>query len=82
MSDKVFYSVAALIALLMIGLSLVWPQGLGVRSPAPFGHEIELPDVVRAEREKAERAEKRRIEREAELAAKAEAAVSSASPTR
>ncbi|ESQ80107.1 hypothetical protein [Asticcacaulis sp. YBE204] len=73
MNDKVFYSVAALIALGMITLSLVWPQGLGVRSPAPFGHEIELPDQVRAEREKAERKEKRHAEEAAERAARAQA---------
>lgn len=79
MNDKVFYGGAAILALLMIGLSLVWPQGLGQRSPAPFGHAVELPDVVRAEREKAERAEKRRIEREAALAATAAASASAQS---
>ncbi|MDC7684000.1 hypothetical protein PQU92_11985 [Asticcacaulis sp. BYS171W] len=73
MNDKVFYSVAALIALGMVALSLVWPQGLGVRSPAPFGHAIELPDQVRAERERAERKEKRHAEEAAERAARAQA---------
>ncbi len=38
MSDRVFYPLAALIALALIALSLVWPQGLGAPSPAPFGH--------------------------------------------
>jgi hypothetical protein len=28
----------ALVALAMIALAMVWPQGLGTRSPAPFGH--------------------------------------------
>jgi hypothetical protein len=28
----------ALIAILMIALSLVWPQAGGRRSPKPFGH--------------------------------------------
>lgn len=74
MNDKVFFTGAAVIALLMIGLSLVWPQGLGVRSPAPFGHEVVLPDVVRAQREKAERDAKRKAEQAAERAAKAQAA--------
>lgn len=74
MNDKVFYTGAALLALLLIGVSLVWPQGLGIRSPAPFGHAIELPDVVRAQREKAERDAKRKAEQAAERAARAEAA--------
>lgn len=73
MNDKVFYTGAAVIALLMIALSFVWPQGLGLRSPAPFGHEIVLPDVVRAQREKAERNARRKAEQAAERAAKAQA---------
>jgi hypothetical protein len=40
MSDRVFFSLAALLAVLMIALALVWPQGLGARSPAPFGHPV------------------------------------------
>ncbi len=40
MSDRVFFPLAALIALAMIALSLVWPQGLGAPSPAPFGHPL------------------------------------------
>jgi hypothetical protein len=38
MSDRVFFPLLALIAAAMIALSMVWPQGLGSRSPAPFGH--------------------------------------------
>jgi hypothetical protein len=37
MSDRVFFSLMALIALAVIALALVWPQGFGARSPAPFG---------------------------------------------
>jgi hypothetical protein len=55
MPDKLFYPVMAAVALIMIALSLVWPQGIGSRSPAPFGKEIELPDVVRMERDRATR---------------------------
>ena len=40
MSDRVFFSLAALLAALVIALALVWPQGLGARSPAPFGHPV------------------------------------------
>ena len=37
MSERVFYSLCALAALAMIAFALVWPQGLGAPSPAPFG---------------------------------------------
>ncbi|MBC6982402.1 hypothetical protein [Caulobacter sp. 17J80-11] len=53
MSDRLFYPLAALTAVLMVALGLVWPQGFGARSPAPFGHEVEVPDYVVAERRKA-----------------------------
>jgi hypothetical protein len=36
MLDRLFLPILALAALAAIGLSLVWPQGLGARSP--FGH--------------------------------------------
>ena len=36
MSDRVFFGVAALVALAVIALALVWPQGLGAPSPGPF----------------------------------------------
>ncbi len=52
MSDKIFYPVAALIAVALIALSLVWPQGLGKVSPKPFGHPIILPDYYRMVRER------------------------------
>lgn len=63
MSDRLFYPLAALVAVAMIALGLMWPQGFGARSPAPFGHAVEVPDYVVAERKKA-----------AEEAAKAQAA--------
>jgi hypothetical protein len=37
MSDRLFYSGLALVATALIALALVWPQGLGARSPGPFG---------------------------------------------
>ncbi len=39
MPDRVFYPLAALIAVLLIALAAVYPQGIGARSPKPFGHE-------------------------------------------
>jgi len=38
MSDRLFYPLMALVAVLMIALSLAWPQASGRRSPKPFGH--------------------------------------------
>jgi hypothetical protein len=39
MPDRVFYSLAALTAVLLIAFASVYPQGIGRRSPGPFGHE-------------------------------------------
>jgi hypothetical protein len=39
MSDRVFYPLAALIAVVLIGVASVFPQGIGARSPWIFGHE-------------------------------------------
>ena len=43
MSDRLFFSLAALAAVPMIRLAAVWPQGLGARSPGPFGHPVPKP---------------------------------------
>ena len=43
MSDRLFFSLAALAAVAMILLAAVWPQGLGARSPGPFGHAVPRP---------------------------------------
>ena len=37
MPDRVLMPILALIGLAMIAFSLVWPQGYGDRSPAPWG---------------------------------------------
>ena len=39
MSDRVFFSLTALAIVAMVALALVFPQGDGRHSPAPFGHE-------------------------------------------
>ncbi|MFN3520633.1 MAG: hypothetical protein ACK4YQ_00165 [Phenylobacterium sp.] len=39
MLDRLFLPALALAAILAVALALVWPQGLGDRSPGPFGHE-------------------------------------------
>ena len=38
MPDRLLFPLMGLVAVLMITLALVWPQGLGARSPGPFGH--------------------------------------------
>ena len=40
MPDSLALSAAAVIAAALIALALVWPQGQGARSPAPFGHPL------------------------------------------
>ena len=43
MSDRVFFSLCATIAVALIALALVWPQGQGARSPGPFGEPLAQP---------------------------------------
>ncbi len=38
--DRLFLPLMALVALAIIALSLVWPQGQGAPSPRPFGHPL------------------------------------------
>jgi hypothetical protein len=38
MLNRLFFPALGIAALLMVALALVWPQGLGDRSPPPFGH--------------------------------------------
>jgi hypothetical protein len=36
--DRAFYPLAAVLAVALIALASVYPQGQGARSPKPFGH--------------------------------------------
>ena len=38
MLDRLYLPLVGLVAIAAVALALVWPQGLGDRSPAPFGH--------------------------------------------
>ena len=38
MPDRILLPLFALTAAAMIALAAIWPQGLGDRSPRPFGH--------------------------------------------
>jgi hypothetical protein len=40
MPDGLALPALALIAVGLVALALVWPQGQGARSPAPFGHPV------------------------------------------
>jgi len=37
MSDRIVLPLMALVAVALIALASVWPQGYGARSPGPFG---------------------------------------------
>ena len=43
MRDRFFYPLVIALTVGMVLLALVWPQGQGARSPAPFGHEPVTP---------------------------------------
>ncbi len=40
MPDSLALSATAVVAAGLIALAMVWPQGQGARSPAPFGHPL------------------------------------------
>ena len=62
MLDRFFMPVLGLAALAAVALALVWPQGLGDRSPAPFGHEpVERTPEAQAIMKRATEASERRI---------------------
>lgn len=61
MLDRFYMPLLALGAAAAIALALVWPQGLGDRSPAPFGHEPvqRTPAMQAAMRRETEAAQRR-----------------------
>jgi hypothetical protein len=61
MLDRLFFPLSALAAALIIALALVWPQGLGARSPGPFGHEpiLQSPEMQAAMQRQTEASQKR-----------------------
>ena len=49
MSDRMILTLLAAFAALMIGFAAIWPQGLGDRSPGPFGYTpIQRTPAMRA----------------------------------
>jgi hypothetical protein len=61
MLDRLYLPLLALAALAAIALAVVWPQGLGDRAPAPFGHEPvqRTPEMQAAMRRETEAAQRR-----------------------
>ncbi|TAL34352.1 hypothetical protein [Phenylobacterium sp.] len=68
MLDRFYLPMLALCAIAAVALALVWPQGLGDRSPAPFGHE---PVQRTAERQAAMRRETEAAQRRVDQAREA-----------
>jgi hypothetical protein len=61
MLDRFYLPLLALGAAAAVALALVWPQGLGDRSPAPFGHEpvLRTPEMQAKMKRETEAAQKR-----------------------
>jgi hypothetical protein len=49
MSNRLFFIFAGVAAVFFVALAAVTPQGLGARSPAPFGHPVARPPESQAE---------------------------------
>ena len=54
LSDRVFFPTCGALAVLIVALALVWPQGEGARSPWPFGHAASIPSWVAAKKRREE----------------------------
>jgi hypothetical protein len=64
MLDRLYLPLLALAAAAVIALSLVWPQGLGDRSPGPFGHTpVQQTAAVKAAMDRETEASEARIRR-------------------
>ena len=60
MFDRFYLLLLGLAAAGAVALAMVWPQGLGDRSPAPFGHEpaqrtAAMQEAMRRETEAAQK---------------------------
>ncbi|KSB89697.1 hypothetical protein AS593_01335 [Caulobacter vibrioides] len=74
MPDRIFMPLCALVALAMIAFAMVWPQGYGDRSPAPFGstpiqQTPEMKALIEKEKTAARVSEQRRAQEAATAAA-------------
>ena len=63
MLDRLYLPLLALAAAAVIALGMVWPQGLGARSPAPFGHTpVQQTPEMKAAMQRETEASQKRIE--------------------
>ncbi len=63
MFDRFYLGLLAAGALAAIALAMVWPQGLGERSPAPFGHEpVQRTAAMQAAMHRQTEAAQRRVD--------------------
>lgn len=63
MLDRLYLPLLGLAAAAAVALSLVWPQGLGDRSPGPFGHTpVQRTPEVKAAMQREHEAAQRQIE--------------------
>jgi hypothetical protein len=62
MLDRLYLPFLGLAAAAAIALALVWPQGLGDRSPPPFGHTpVQRTPAMKAAMQRETEASERRI---------------------
>ena len=64
MSDRLYLPFLAIASALAVAVALVWPQGLGDRSPGPFGHEpVQRTPEMQAAMQREAMASERRLNR-------------------
>ena len=62
MLDRLYLPFLAIAAIAAVAFALVWPQGLGDRSPGPFGHTpIQRTPEVQAARKREHEAAVQRV---------------------
>jgi hypothetical protein len=63
MLDRLYMPFLALAAIAAVALAMVWPQGLGDRSPEPFGHmPVQRTPEVQAAMKREHEAAVRRVD--------------------
>lgn len=64
MLDRLFFPALVALAILMIALAMVWPQGLGDRSWGPFGHTpLQQTPAMKAAMKREAEASNQRLDR-------------------
>jgi len=51
--DRWFFGAIILVSAAVVGLALLWPQGIGRPAPGPFGGPVVIPDYVKLDEKKA-----------------------------